>query len=150
MLALSGCSSEPELVYVPVAPPEVELSVRASAVEVPVGELVVLHAQRRYKARWQQVRRKSLLPEQCWVALPPPEFEAEVADNLHWKASAQSVARFNTELRPDRTRTVVFSEAGTFTLQATSAVSCGAPNGVHANALTISVRKAGAAPAGAK
>ena len=148
--ALSGCTSEPELVFVPVAPPEVEVSVRASAVEVSVGEPIVLHAQRRYRAQWKQVKRRSLPLEQCWMALPPPAMESEVADNLTWQVSKPSVARFNTGLRADRTREVVFSEPGAFVLQATSAVWCGAPSGVQANALAVNVRPPGSAPAGGK
>jgi hypothetical protein len=135
-------------VFVPLAPPEVDVSARASALEVSVGEPLVLHAERRYKAQWQQVKRRSLAPEQCWMARPPPEFEAEVADNLHWQVSVPSVARFNTDLRTNRTREVVFSEPGTFVLQATSSVWCGAPTGVRANALTVKVRAASSAPAG--
>lgn len=147
---MSACDNEPELVYVPVAVPEVELSVRASVAEVAVGEPVVLHAQRRYKAHWRQVRRSSLPPEQCWVAQPPPEREAEVADNLSWKVSVPSAARFNTDLRRDRTREVVFSQAGAFVLQATSAVWCGVPTGTQGNALAIMVRQPGSVPAGKK
>lgn len=141
-LVLSACSGEPELVFVPVSPPRIALSVSASAVDVVVGEKVVLKAERRYHAEWKQVHRKSLAPEQCWVVRPPPDVEPEVADNLSWQASVPTAARFNTSLRPDRAREVVFSEPGEFVLSSISAVWCGPPAGVRAADLTIRVRAA--------
>lgn len=139
-LSLSACSGEGDLVFVPIATPQVELSVSASPVEVSVGEAVVLRATRRYRAEWRRVSRGSLAPDQCWLHRAPPEWEPEVADNLSWQASVPSAAKFNTSPRPDRAREVVFSEPGEYVLRASSAVWCGPPAGVRAKDLVVRVR----------
>lgn len=141
-LLLCACSGDSDLVYVPVAPPQVELSVSASSVEVAVGDVVVLRAQRRYRAEWKQVSRRSLAQDQCWLPRPPPDVEPEVADNLTWQASEPAAARFNTSPRPDRAREVVFSEPGEYVLRSRSVVWCGPPAGVRASDLVIRVRPA--------
>jgi hypothetical protein len=143
LLAVSGlpaCQDEPRMVYVPVSPPEVELRVSVSSTVVTVGAPVVLYAERYYRGEWQQVEKASLSKEQCWLGRPPPEREAEVADNLHWQSSPTQSARFNTVYRPDRTREVVFSQAGSHVLRASSVVYCGSGQDVEAKPITITVR----------
>ena len=137
ILGASACQDEPRLVYVPVSPPQVELLTSASASEVAVGAPIVLRAERRYRGEWKQVERASLPQAQCWLGRPPPEYEAEVSDNLHWRASPESAARFNVIYREDRTREVVFSQAGTFILRASSVVYCG--EDVDAKPISIKV-----------
>ena len=141
-LLASACQQESRWVYVPVVPPEVELAVQPSASSAAVGEAVLLHGQRRYRGTWKQVEKASISPEQCWLARPPPEREPEVADNLHWQAVPGSGARFNTGLRSDRAREVVFSEPGTYVLHATSAVWCGPAGGVQAKPFSITIQRA--------
>ena len=137
-LFCAACEKEPRLVYVPASPVEVELLVSASATEVTVGAPVVLHAERYYRGRWKEVERTSLPDGQCWMGRPPPDREAEVADNLDWKSSPSDPVRFNVVYRQDRTREVVFSQPGRYVLNATSVVYCGSP--VGAKPITISVR----------
>ena len=121
---LVACQGEPRLVYVPLTETKVELLVRASATEVSVGEPVILRAERWTHGEWKQVEKSSLTPDQCWLGRPPPTQEAEVSDNVHWEAIPAGRARFNTAYRVDRTREVVFLEAGTFTLESSSAIWC--------------------------
>ena len=139
VLAASGCQDDPQVVYVPAAPPRVELLVSASATEVAIGAPVVLRAERRYRGEWKQVERASLRDGQCWLGRPPPEREPEVADNLRWQASPDGPARFNVVYRQDRTREVTFSEPGTFILRASSTVYCG--DDVDARPITIKVTR---------
>jgi hypothetical protein len=119
--------------------PKVELLVRASATEVFVGEPVVLHAERWSHGEWKQVERSSLTGEQCWLGRPPPVQEREVSDNLRWEALPAGSARFNTAYRDDHTREVVFLEAGTFTLESSSAVWC-SPRKARGQPIRILVR----------
>ena len=102
----------------------------------------MLHAERYYRAEWQPVERASLSEGQCWVGRPPPQREAEVADNLEWQSSPEEPARFNVVYREDRTREVVFSKAGTYVLTATSVVYCASPDRVRGKPVTITVRDA--------
>ena len=147
LLLAAGCQAEPPFVYVPVAPPQVDVSVSVSLTNVTVGQPVVLFAQRQSRGEWKRVARDSLAKEQCWVARPPPDREAAVADNLHWQVSPSGVANFNLGMRPDRSREVVFSKAGTYVLHASSAIWCGAPEGARANPVTITVGDVKEAPA---
>lgn len=142
LLVCVGCQEEPTFVYVPLAPPQVEVNVSVSATNVTVGQPVVLFAQRQSRGEWNRVARQSLPKEQCWVARPPLDREAAVADNLHWEVSPSGAATFNLGMRPDRTREVVFSKAGTYVLQASSAIWCGAPEGARANPVTVTVEDA--------
>jgi hypothetical protein len=104
---------------------------------------VVLHAERYYRAQWEQVERTSLRDRECYVGRPPPDREPEVADNLEWQSSPNEPASFNTVYRQDRTREVVFAKPGTYVLNAISAVYCG--ESVRAKPITITVRSAGKA-----
>ena len=124
VLGLAACDSDPQEVYVPVTEPEVELVVSASATEVSVGEPVVLFAERRNHGDWKQVKRRELARERCWLRSPPPENEKEVADNLRWESLPSKGARFNTNIRTDHTREVVFAEPGIFILESSSSIWC--------------------------
>jgi hypothetical protein len=137
---LLACQAEPRFRYVPLTEPEVELLVRASAVEVSVGEPVVLYAERRSRGEWKQVEKSSLTSEQCWLGHSPPTQEQEVSDNLRWEAFLPGRARFNTAYRTDHTREVVFSEAGTFTLESSSAVWCRPNKAASGQPIIILVR----------
>jgi hypothetical protein len=140
VILASACQQAPELVYVPESPPEVTLIITASTRDIAVGQPVVLHAERSYRARWKQVERTSLGEGQCWVGSPPPAREAEVADNVHWQATPRQGARFNTAIRADHTRDVIFDRPGHYVLQATSAIWCGDPKGAGASPIAITVR----------
>lgn len=88
----SACQDEPR---------EVGLRVSASAAVVTVCAPVVLYAERYYRGEWQQVEKASLSKEQCWLGRPPPDREAEVADNLRWQSSPAPPVRFNdVEAKP--------------------------------------------------
>lgn len=124
ILGLPACDSDPQEVYVPVTEPEVEIVVSASATEVSVGEPVVLFAVRRNLGMWKQIKRKELAREQCWLRRPPPEYEKEVSDNLRWEALPSKGAHFNTNIRSDHTREVLFVEPGMFILESRSRIPC--------------------------
>ena len=123
-ITLAACQDEPRLVYVPSTEPEVELLVRASAIEVAVGEPVILYAERTSRGEWKEVEKSSLHSDQCRMGRPPPDREPEVSDNLRWEALPAEHARFNTVYRKDRTREVVFSKEGTFTLESSTEIWC--------------------------
>lgn len=132
-----ACQPVSPYVYIPVSPPEVTLHAHASESEVATGIPGVLHGERRYRARWRRVARKTLATGRCWVARPPPAREREVADNLQWRAVPMGSARFNAGMRYDHARTVTFARAGTYVLYATTPVWCGAA--VTAAPITIKV-----------
>lgn len=140
LLGLLGCDAGPREVYVPVTEPDVELAVRASATEVSVGEPVVLYAERWNRGEWNLVKRKELAHEQCWLRHRPPNQEAEVSDNLRWEVVPSKSVRFNTTLRTDHTREVVFSEAGTFILTPSSKIPCRLEKEAKGKPITIVVR----------
>jgi hypothetical protein len=139
-ILVAACDAGPELVYVPEAPPEVTLIVAASTRDVAVGQPVVLHAERLYRGKWKQVDRAALPEGQCWVAQPPPAREADVADNVHWQVTPREGARFNVAFRADHSREVTFARPGTYTVNATTAIWCGANTGATASPFTIQVR----------
>jgi hypothetical protein len=139
-LLLAACQDEPRLVYVPATEPAVELLVSASATVVSVGEPVILRAERKTRGEWKQVEKSSLGSAQCWMGRPPPAREPEVSDNLRWDALPAGRDRFNTVYREDRTREVVFLEAGTYTLESTSAVWC-SPSKASGKPIRIVVRE---------
>jgi hypothetical protein len=127
-------------VFVPGAPFKHVVDVRTSqggAAEVRVGEWLTLHA-RRETGPWVAVERRSLGPDGCWVAPPPPEHEAEVADNVRWMAQPSSRGEFNLGILEDHTRRVRFRAPGRYVLKASSSTWC-SPN-VESNELTVTVR----------
>lgn len=140
LLSLSACDVGPREVYIPVTEPEVELAVRASAVEVSVGEPVVLYAERWSRGEWKLVERSDLTGEQCWLRHPPENHEKEVSDNLRWEAIPSKGVRFNTNARADHTRKVVFEEPGRFVLKSSSKIWCRPGKVAKGTRIKISVR----------
>lgn len=119
-----GCKQQSPMVYVLDGPQNVTLTISASAARVPVGESVVLHAQRRSVGKWKQIPRDQLTQGQCWLYTPPPELEAEVADNLEWQVEPENAVQFDTTFRMDHTRPVTVLAKGHITLRAFTAVRC--------------------------
>jgi hypothetical protein len=124
LLGLSACDQAPREVYVPESEPQVELAVRASALEVSVGEPVVLHAERWSRGEWKLVEKRELDSGQCWLRHPPESHEEEVADNLRWEATPSTGVRFNKTPRSDRSRSAVFEQPGRFVLHSSSRIWC--------------------------
>jgi hypothetical protein len=124
IISLSACDTDPREVYIPSTKQSVELEVRSSAVEVLVGEPVVLYAERWNHGEWKLVEKKDLDSEQCWMRNPPSNHEKEVSDNLRWIASPSKGARFNLKPRADHTREVIFEEPGIFILESSSSIWC--------------------------
>lgn len=123
-VVLQACDRMPEFVYVLEAPQVVELTASASSPSIAVGEPVVLYAERRTRGSWLRIPSRDLKPGQCWMAALPPEHEAAVSDNLHWRVEPDGAATFNADFRSDHTRTVVLSKPGVFTLTPSTAVWC--------------------------
>lgn len=119
-----GCKQQAPLVYVLESPQEVTLKVSASAVRVPRGETVVLHAERRAVGKWKQIPRDQLTPGQCWLYRPPPEFEPEVADSVEWEIIPDRGIQLDPTFRMDHTRVALVAVPGKYTLTAYSAVTC--------------------------
>src|SRR5262245_20206793 len=120
----AGCEQQSPMVYVLDGPQEVTLTASASAARVPVGETVVLHAQRRAVGKWKQIPRDQLTPGQCWLYTPPPELEAAVADNVEWEVDPENAVRFDTAVRFDHTRIATMMSRGHVTLRPRTAVRC--------------------------
>ena len=82
LLALmAGCEQKAKLVYVLEGPQTVTLIPSASASSVQQGGTVVLSVERRTSGKWKQVPLNEV-GGQCWLHRPPPESEAQVADDL--------------------------------------------------------------------
>ncbi len=130
--ALPGCvGGDDAVVYVPGTTFREELHVgadRGPVIRAEVGEPIVLSAQRR-SGPWRAVRASEVPEGTCSLASPPLELEAEVADNITWSVIPEGLATFNTGIREDRTRVVVFEEPGSYRLTAESASWCGEPFG---------------------
>ena len=124
IISISACDADPREVYIPSTKQSVELKVRSSAVEVSVGEPVVLYAERWSHGEWKSVEKKDLDSEQCWMRNPPSNHEKEVSDNLRWIAIPSKGARFNLNPRADHTREVIFEEPGIFILEPSSSIWC--------------------------
>jgi hypothetical protein len=136
---LAACEQQKPLVYVLESPQEITLTPSASVTSVPQGAPVELRVQRRTSGKWRQVRLDEVRPGQCWVYRPPPESEAEVADNVHWKAIPENAVRFYSEVRMDHTRTVRMIAKGTVTLIPRSPVVCEPDRVVEGPSLQIEV-----------
>jgi hypothetical protein len=137
---LVACSIPPDRVFVPGKPFTHVIEVRTeqgAAADIRVGDWLTLHG-RRSTGPWIEVDRKSLGPDGCWVAPPPPAVEAQVADDLTWTAEPKDNAEFNSGVRPDHARLVRFAAPGRYSLRASSATWC-RPR-VASNALTVVVR----------
>jgi hypothetical protein len=120
----TGCKQQSPMVYVLDGPQKVTLTVSASATEVKAGETIVLHAQRRSVGKWKQIPRDQLTQGQCWLYTPPPELEAEVADNLEWEVEPENAAQFDMTFRMDHTRPATMTMKGRVTLRPFTAVRC--------------------------
>ncbi len=140
LLGLSACDQAPREVYVPESEPQVELAVRASGLEVSVGEPVVLHAERWNRGEWRLVERSELDSGQCWLKHPPESHEEEVADNLRWEATPSAGVRFNKTPRSDHSRSVVFEQPGRFVLHSSSRIWCRPGQEAEGRPITIVVR----------
>jgi YcxB-like protein len=103
---------------------------------VRVGEWLTLYG-RRSTGPWIAVERQSLGTDGCWVARPPPEEEAQVADNLRWTSDPAGSGEFNPGLFPDHARRVRFPAAGRFVLRAASPTWCSPP--AASNEITVVV-----------
>ena len=127
MLTLvTACSSAPERVFVPGKPFTHVVEVRTdqgAAAGIRAGEWLTLSATRA-TGPWVEVERKSLGPDGCWVAPPPPAREGQVADELTWSAQPTGQAEFNLGAPGDRSRRVRFSSPGRYVLRASSATWC--------------------------
>jgi hypothetical protein len=124
-LLVTGCSGEsgPAFIAGQGYAETIEISTHLGPTPVlTVGAPLVLHA-RRTSGPWVQADLTTV-SSSCWWAAPPPSVEPEVADNIRWISSPEAPARFNLDLRPDRTREVRFSEPGTYVLEARSTLTC--------------------------
>jgi hypothetical protein len=138
-LALAACEQQKPLVYVLEAPQEVTLTPSASVSSVPQGAPVELRVQRRTSGKWRQVRLDEVRAGQCWLYRPPPESEAEVADNVHWRIVPENAVRFTAEVRMDHTRQARMLRKGTVTLTPRSAVACEKDRVVEGPSIQIEV-----------
>ena len=135
----AGCSSEPEFVYILEAPQTVELTASASSNRVRAGESLVLHVERKTKGLWKRIPMSERAPDQCWMERPPPEFEAEVADNVRWDVTPPGSVRFNIDIREDHTRLVFMDSVGQFTLTPSTALWCEPGRAVTGQSLRVEV-----------
>jgi hypothetical protein len=143
LCVLTSCvqARAPERVFVPGKAFHHSVEVRTKqgrTAIVRVGEWLSLSASRS-TGPWVEVGRESLGPDGCWVAPPPSEVEAEVADNVTWSAEPKGGADFNLGLLPDHSRRVLFSRPGRVELRATSSTYCSAQ--ATSNALTVTVKE---------
>jgi hypothetical protein len=121
-----ACTPEPSEVFVPgpAFHQSIQLTTaRGDSATVRVGEPLLLHA-RRSTGPWVLTPRRRLAPDACWMRSPPPEVEAEVADNVRWLVEPAGTASFNLGIRADHAREVRFSSAGVYRLTAQSAGWC--------------------------
>lgn len=136
---LPGCERKPEFVFVLEAPQVVELAAWASTHRVAAGEPLILQARRTTSGTWKRIPSRDLKPDQCWMAVVPPEEETAVADNLQWVVEPDGAATFNTGTRSDRARTVSLSMPGAYTITPSTSVWCEPGRSVAAPPLRIEV-----------
>lgn len=134
LAGLCGCSQEPEFVYVPAENYVISVEI-AVPPQAQSGEWVPLSAQRR-SGPWKRVRREESPAGFVPFERPPPEFESEVADNLHWMSDPPG-AQFDLPAGADHRRKVRFDRPGTYQLWARSAY----PTDAKSNIVTITVRE---------
>jgi hypothetical protein len=120
----AGCEQQSPMVYVLEGPQDVKLTASASAKTVKVGENVTLHVERRITGKWKQIPRDDLTQGQCWLYTPPPEVEAEVADNVEWDVYPDGAVEFDMTFRMDHTRIATMMQKGRITLRPRTAVRC--------------------------
>lgn len=134
LAGLYGCSQEPEFVYVPAEDYVIAVEISLPA-EARAGEWVTLSAQRR-TGPWKRVPRADAPAGFVPFERPPPQFEAEVADNLHW-ITEPAGARFDIPNGASHARKVRFDEPGTYQVWARNAY----PTDAKSNVVTVTVRK---------
>ncbi|PAW68821.1 MAG: hypothetical protein B9S34_01240 [Opitutia bacterium Tous-C1TDCM] len=120
LLALGGCAEPPpEWIFVPASTYRCEVVIAVPA-RLKVGEEVLLQATRT-NGPWQRVRPDQAVPGLTpWTKEPPARQSGfEVTGNLHWLVAPAGFATFSGEAR--RERTVRFSQAGRYRIQARSA-----------------------------
>jgi hypothetical protein len=124
-LALTaGCKGQQPLVYVLASKQEVSLHASASPTKVQKGEQIVLHVRRRSVGQWKQIPRDQLTPGQCWLYVPPPEVEAEMADKVEWEIIPDRGLQLDPTFQMDHTRIAVAAFSGTYKLTPYSSVTC--------------------------
>jgi len=134
LLVVAACSPpEPEFVYVPAENYVISVDIAVSG-EARVGDWVPLSAQRR-SGPWKRVKREALPPGFVPFGKPPPEFESEVADNLHWMTEPAG-AHFDLPPLEGHKRKVRFDKPGTYQVWARNAY----PTDAKSNVVTIQVR----------
>jgi hypothetical protein len=133
-VALAGCTPEqPDFVYVPAE--SYTISVRISMPgEARAGEWIPLSAERR-SGPWKRVRRSDAPPGIVPFGKPPPEFEKEVAANLHWMTEPGG-AQFDVPLTPTNERKVKFDKPGTYQVWARNAY----PTDAKSNVVAVTVK----------
>jgi hypothetical protein len=136
LLALAACSPEreSEYVYVPADGYVISVQIVVPA-EARAGEWVPLSAERR-SGPWKRVRRAEAPPGFVPFGRPPPEYEAEVADNLDWLTDPPD-ARFDLPPLDGHKRKVRFDRPGTYQIWARNAY----PTDAKSNVATVTVRK---------
>ena len=133
LAGLQACSQEPEFVYVPADNYVISVEIALPA-EARAGEWLPLSAQRR-SGPWKRVRRAQVPAGLVPFGKPPPEFESEVADNLHWMTEP-SGARFDLPDGSSHRRKVQFPKPGSYQVWARSAY----PTDGKSNVVTVKVR----------
>jgi len=136
VLALAGlcaCAEEPELVYVPAENYVISVEIAVPG-EARAGEWVALSAQRR-SGPWKRVKRAEVPSGFVPFSRPPPQFESEVADNLHWMTDAPG-ATFDLPPLEGHRRKVRFDQPGTYQVWARNAY----PTEAKSNVATVIVK----------
>ena len=139
LMLVAGCEQQGPWVYVLESPQQVTLKPSASALKVQPGETIVLRVERQTAGNWKRIPRDELTRGQCWLYRPPPEHEAEVADNVKWEVVPEWAVRFNTEYRLDHTRIATMLATGKVTFTPLSAVACEADRVVEGPTIVIEV-----------
>jgi hypothetical protein len=129
LLALGGCDTGPEFVYIPAATYQQALTVRAEVPEtghVAPGEWITLHANR-LTGPWTRVRRAEVPDSvECRRKIAPPSPDLEIASKLRWQVLPEDAAvKYNLPGPPDYDRQIQFTEPGEYRLWAVSAAPCG-------------------------
>jgi len=139
LVLVAGCGQQGPWVYVLESPQKVTLRSSASALKVQPGATVVLRVERLTSGNWKRIPRDELTRGQCWLYRPPPEREAEVADNVKWEVAPEWAVQFNTEYRLDHTRIATMTGKGKVTLTPLSAVACEADRVVDGPSIEIEI-----------
>jgi hypothetical protein len=129
LLALGGCDTGPEFVYIPSPAYQQALTVRADLPDggqVATGEWVTLHANR-LMGPWTRVRRAELPDSvKCRRNVAPPSPDLEIASKLRWQVRPEGAAvKYNLPGPPAYERQIQFTEPGEYRLWAVSAAPCG-------------------------